>query len=99
MDSKIPLLHIYGQAAWHDEVRIIGNKDGLLALRNAITKALNSTEGNGVASVYASDGEGYEAGVLLNDSGWQGPFWYCVGLPYTKDYTTEEVINDTNRSY
>ncbi|WP_226528561.1 hypothetical protein [Metabacillus niabensis] len=50
------VLHIYAQDAWHQEAYIVGNKEGLLELRNAIDEALKSKEA--VAHVFPTDGEG-----------------------------------------
>jgi hypothetical protein len=51
-------LHIYSAASEHDEVIIIGTHDGLRALRDALTAAIERN-GPKKACVFASDGEGY----------------------------------------
>jgi hypothetical protein len=61
--KRHPWLHIHGQYLWHDEVIIRGNKPALEALRDAITRALET--GAGSAEAYVADGEGYEIQVEL----------------------------------
>lgn len=36
------ILNIYGQEAWHTDARIIGNVHGLIALKKAINRALET---------------------------------------------------------
>lgn len=58
MADAPPLLHIIAQKAWHDPSFIIGTRDALERLKNAIDAALS----DGVvhcAEVFAADGEGY----------------------------------------
>lgn len=76
---QLPKVLIYPQPYWHQEAEVIGNRAGLEALRDAITRAL----GNGLdeAEVYCTDGEGYGITVLelcdeLLDE---------MPLPYTDD--------------
>lgn len=56
------VLHLYGQAFWHDEAYIGGGRTALLALRDAIGEALH--KGDGSAAVFVSDGEGYTVHVV-----------------------------------
>lgn len=52
-----PWLHMHGQFSYHGEATIVGSRDGLTALRAALDKAL--ADGQGEASVFATDGEIY----------------------------------------
>lgn len=52
------VLHIFPQGSWHDEVMIAGNREGLLALKNAVEKALNN-ERFGESHAFVNDGEGF----------------------------------------
>ena len=52
-----PTVHIYGQGAWHDDIYIVGDKDGLKQLLRAVACAIH--KGEGEADVFAGDGEGY----------------------------------------
>lgn len=59
------LLHLYGQSDPHAEAWVVGDKEGLLALRKAIDDALASDESSAAsAEVYVSDGEGYKVLVV-----------------------------------
>jgi len=60
--DRLPWLHIYGQYIYHGPATIKGTRDGLTALRDAITKALEC--GEETAEAFASDGEGYGVNIL-----------------------------------
>ena len=82
------LLHIHAQPHWHAEAYIVGNSEGLKALRDAIDKALE----NGHAAtphdekpVFVTDGEGYVVHVVKNDDKWDGESWNKAALPYTDE--------------
>lgn len=55
-------MHVYGQVSGHDPVEIRGTTEALIALRDALTRAI---EGDGVSEAVAtaSDGEGYAVQV------------------------------------
>lgn len=85
-DSRMPVLHVYGQAIWHDDVLIMGNTEALRALREAIDRALaNDSGGFAKADVTAADGEWYWVMVLRNDHDWRAPEWQNAALPYTDE--------------
>jgi hypothetical protein len=73
-----PWLHIYAQYTNHAPATIRGTKEGLIALRDALTAAIDNGKGEGTA--YTSDGEGYPIEVqrvnVLN---------FLGRLPYTAD--------------
>lgn len=61
-------LHIYEQKFEHDSVLIIGNRESLIALRDAIDFALFSNEeGIATCSLFAQDNEGYEI-IIVEDN-------------------------------
>jgi hypothetical protein len=62
MWQDTPVLHIYGQAAWHDYVYIAGNIRGIVRLRDALNKAI---EGVAVSNVFVNDGEGYTIAIKV----------------------------------
>ena len=73
------ILNIYGQYSWHTEARIIGNYEGLSALKMAIERALkigkSTTEDDvvgddGSTTLFCSDGEGYEVIVECHNDDW-----------------------------
>jgi hypothetical protein len=64
------LLHIYSQPYEHADARIVGSVSGLMALYDAIVKALGSTNGEAATPeadgcVFASDGEGYQVKIKV----------------------------------
>ena len=84
IEEKLKLLHIYGQGYWHDEVRIIGNREALLELRETIAEALY---GNPYfMETFAVDGEGYTITVRLVEGGFDSPEWDAMPLPYSEDF-------------
>jgi hypothetical protein len=75
-------LHVYGQYSWHSEATIRGTKEGLVALRDALTEAIDYS-GRGSASVMASDGEGYRVQVeRVNTHATLGSPEYLFELEY-----------------
>ena len=61
MEEKY-LMNVYGQEAQHEEVFIVGSRERLMALRDAIETALEKGQGNSEASV--NDGEFYDIYVI-----------------------------------
>lgn len=90
-------LHVYGPDQWHGETFVVGNREALLALRDALDEALET--GSGLALAYAADGEGFSCGVLLVED---EEVWAEVVLPYHSDLArdrreVEEVLAPTVR--
>jgi len=71
------LLNIYGQFDNHAEAKIVGNREGLRALKDLLDKVLSNTKDNSVTdsgnddSIFASDGEGYPLTVTMNNEKWE----------------------------
>lgn len=92
------VLHIFNQYQQHDEAYIIGNKEALTALRDAINQALENEKGLGATDfdecVKTVDGEGYQVLVVRNDDDWQAESWQNLQFPYkiasNPDYFPEE---------
>lgn len=82
-------LHIYAQGAWHDSAYIVGTREGLHALRDAVNDALEMEGQSRSATVFTSDGEGFHVHVIRETE--DGMLRYV--LPYTdamaKDADTE----------
>ena len=78
--SDTRYLHIYAQAFWHEEAVIVGNRDALLALADAIQYAAN-VDGETHAEAFTADGEGYTVRVRLMD--YDG--MRKLRLPYTDE--------------
>jgi hypothetical protein len=86
------LLHLYGQEAWHDEAFVIGNREGLLALRALIDEALTTgrakSKETSEEQIWVSDGEGYTINIIFEDGDWDSEFWNRIAMPYSEDYAS-----------
>ncbi|MEW4100604.1 hypothetical protein Q0N85_16145 [Bacillus altitudinis] len=88
-DDVLGLCNIYAQQTHHFEAFILGNKKGLIELRNAIDRALET--GSSVAHVFPSDYEGYETYIaLVND---EQRFEKLI-TPYVEEYMQEDDAVD-----
>lgn len=88
MSAVAKLLHLYPQPWFHEDAVIVGNRDGLLALQEAIDQALAT--GKASVTVEPSDGEGNDLLVLLLDADWQSPGWQNLRLPYTDEIASDK---------
>lgn len=86
-----PKLHIYGPSIWHDHSFIVGNKEALQYLRDAIDSAL--AEGNGKATAFTADGEGFDLCVYQEEP---EAFWDNLCVPYTDDLAMERRNGTTS---
>lgn len=78
----IELLHVYSQEAWHNDLMVVGNLDGLTALRDAVDNAIELAKlRTGIeqrqdvvvrttGEAMTSDGEGFDIRVLLDNRPW-----------------------------
>ena len=82
---KNSIVHIYGQHSWHTNAIILGNRKGIMALRNAINIALDKTEGRGAQRVYINDGEGYNIEIQIVENKEIDK----IHVPYTADYAQD----------
>lgn len=77
------ILHIYAQDSWHQTATIVGNREGLQKLANALNKLLSITSGHAETfETFANDGEGYECRVLWLE---HEATWQQIATPYTDD--------------
>jgi hypothetical protein len=75
-------LHIYPQPSWHEEAWVVGNRAALEALRDTISRALESNKPEG-ATMFANDGEGYQVLIVpVDESGMDS-----LKLPYHDEPT------------
>ncbi|USD83113.1 hypothetical protein M5E02_01390 [Bacillus safensis] len=88
-DDILEMCNIYAQETHHMEALILGNRKGLLELRNAIDKALET--GSSVAHLYPSDFEGYETCIALVDD--EKQFKKLI-TPYVEEYTQDDDAID-----
>lgn len=85
-DDVLGLCNIYAQQTHHFEAFILGNKKGLIELRNAIDRALGS-----VAHLFQSDYEGDETYIALVDD--EQRFEKLI-TPYVEEYIQEDDAVD-----
>ena len=55
-ERDLEVLHLYGQSFWHDDAYLIGTTRDLLALRDAIDKAL--VESHATIESFTAHGQG-----------------------------------------
>lgn len=66
MSRPVPGVHVYPQLMWHCTASIIGTREGIEAVRDAINEALAKND-RASAEVMASDGEGYDLIIEVID--------------------------------
>lgn len=75
---KFPKLHIHSPSIWHDHAFIVGDRESLQLLRDAIDSAL--AEEKGKATAFTADGEGFDLEVYREE---EDSYWDKALLPYT----------------
>lgn len=85
---------MYAQYSQHTEAFIIGNRDGLIRLKNAIVRAIDkSTPGSKNSestTLTANDGEDYEMIVICNETPWGiDPSWNLHSHYTAEEHSTE----------
>lgn len=75
------MLHIYAQPEWHCDAYILGDRESLARLRDALTRALDTGQPQTVEA-FTSDGEGFSAVVAVCDDD-------NLALPYTDEAARE----------
>jgi len=81
-----PVIHVWSPYAFHEESYIVGNREGLVKLYQAIGSVLNKSKGTTTASFFISDGEGYDMVVtLVEDKDLDK-----IAIPYTASYAVEK---------
>lgn len=58
IEEEMPVVHLWQPLMWHCDQNIVGNKEGLTLLKDALQKAIDT--GKGVAEAFISDGEGHD---------------------------------------
>lgn len=86
-----PYLHIYSPQQWHDDAYIVGNTEGLIALRDAINRALGEERKGGLAA-FVNDGEGFYGAVVRVDD--KSEKFDLLAVPYVgEEYAKENREN------
>lgn len=85
-------LHIYSPLCSHDHAFIVGNREALEALRDAIEDALEIGQNTGAITASTADGEGFELKVYREE---ENTYWDKALLPYTDQSfpSSEKPIN------
>ena len=80
--EALPWLHVHGQYAYHDGAKLVGTREALTALRDAIDRALADKNGESEMGAIAGDGEGHgiEIRRVPRSAVQNSP------VPYTADY-------------
>lgn len=81
-EGKERIVHIFPQAYFHQDALIVGNRLGLIALKEAIEHALE--EGRAECILMPSDEENYTCHIALNDEELKAPFWQRMKEPYAE---------------
>ena len=80
------VLHIHEQEGNHEEAWIVGNRESLTALRDALTRAIDSDQPQSCIS-FASDGEGYHVLILRVED---QKVWDTLRPPYCDPYGVDD---------
>lgn len=80
-------LHVHGQSGPHDTVYIAGTRDALIALRDALSRAI--AEGQATVNSFVNDGEGFAVEIRRpQDMGGYGrPYSNEVYVDHSDDVT------------
>jgi hypothetical protein len=85
------VVHLWAGEIFHEEGYIVGNKEGLEALRRAIDYAIVNSDCDMCDSktfhISTCDGEGYDIHVVVTKNTDE------IALPYTHEYATERRDN------
>lgn len=85
MTQEPPYLHLYAQKYQHADAEIIGNRQALMNLWDALHDALDGMDGRSCQiEVFTNDGEGYSLSVRCVESNFQE-----LPLPYTEKWEQE----------
>lgn len=80
--DRLNCLHIYAQEYGHDQAYVVGEREALIALRDAIDRVLANEEDNKETfEAYAGDGEGFDVIVRCVDN----TVFEELMLPYTDE--------------
>lgn len=84
-------LCIYSPQFWHDSAIILGDRDALTQLRDALNRALDRPETPSTAEVFAPDGEGYH--VLISERTSEEMFGIAPAYTNT-DFADRDQVSD-----
>lgn len=81
------ILKVFGAAFWHSSVNIVGSRDALIDLRDAIDEAIKNDTGS--ADFFEVDGEGYKVTVNCEDRSLEE--WAKLPTHYTDEVATDST--------
>ena len=82
----IPILHIFDQTSWHDDVIIAGNEKGFRNLYEALGRILDPANTVELSKVFVNDREGYDI-VLIKEK--DSTKLDKLMVPYTAEYAMD----------
>lgn len=97
MSDEHPVLHVYGQCAWHDPVMLIATRETLQGLRDACDRLLGACPRGPEAAPHTeivdamtSDGEWFHVLLARLDDDWQSGRWQKMTMPYTDEIAEDK---------
>ena len=72
-------LHLYPQYHEHDHASIVGTREALTALRDALTRVLDGPLSSDFVRAFPEDGEGFSLVLLRTED---PKVWEALDLPY-----------------
>lgn len=89
---------MYAQYSYETEAYIVGNREGLIELRNALDRAINASSvgarNTETIDMIAPDGEEYDMHIICNRTPWGiDPSW-MLHSHYTAEHTSTEGLSD-----
>lgn len=84
-------LHIYAQDASHEDAWVVGDREALTALRDALNRVLDGPAATDGAKSFCEDGEGFLTVVVRVDD---ASLWKTLHLPYaTRSISNEDCVH------
>ncbi|QHS09056.1 hypothetical protein [Sinimarinibacterium sp. NLF-5-8] len=77
------MIHIYGQERWHDSVGIVGTRESVEALRDALSAALQVSHAE--MQDFVNDGEGFEIAIKVVSE----QVMHQMAVPYSSEEAKE----------
>lgn len=91
------ILNVYGQTMGHDELWILGNREGLTALRDALNRTLNNKPVDDLTytsvETEVTDGESFNTIIVCQDKPLQDKAWDDLHLPYVDYNASTELLS------
>lgn len=79
------ILHVFSNEVWHESAAIVGGREALVKLKEAIDKALS--EGEATFETMVNDGEGYNVNVMCVED---EEVITVLAVPYTDEIAEQK---------